>query len=206
MTTDHVGAILYPDQSVFRIIGRFSLPLFSYLLILGVKSTRNIRKYFARLFIFAIISQVPYVIVRGYEPLEKLNIFFTHSISVLFVQNPLLMLIPIFASLIIPFEFGLYGFAMIAFMNILKDDVKFGIVFWVLLEILTHSVSTLPIWKHQIFSLLALPLILLHKNGVLRIEREVKGETVYPAWRKYFFYIYYPLHLILLYLIKNFFF
>ena len=206
MTIDHIGVILYPDQSAFRIIGRLALPLFSYLLIFGVENTRNIKKYFTRLFSFAIISQIPYVIVHGYKPLERLNIFFTHSISVLFVQNPLFLLIPIFASLVIPFEFSLYGFALMAFMNILKDNAKFGVTFWVLLEVLTHVLSTLLIWKYQIFSLLALPLILLHKNGVLRIERNVEGETIYPAWRKYFFYIYYPLHLILLYLIKNYFF
>ncbi|MDH5691126.1 MAG: conjugal transfer protein TraX, partial [Candidatus Bathyarchaeota archaeon] len=46
MTVDHVGAILYPEFTVLRFIGRLSFPLFAYLLILGMENTRNIRNYF----------------------------------------------------------------------------------------------------------------------------------------------------------------
>ena len=60
MTIDHMGAILLPEFEVLRIIGRLSFPLFAYLLVLGHKSTGNVRAYFARLFLFAFISQIPF--------------------------------------------------------------------------------------------------------------------------------------------------
>ncbi|MFH0897541.1 MAG: TraX family protein [Candidatus Bathyarchaeota archaeon] len=41
MTIDHLGAIIYPDYLLLRVIGRLAFPIFSYLLVLGVGSTRS---------------------------------------------------------------------------------------------------------------------------------------------------------------------
>ena len=40
------------------------------------------------------------------------------------------------------------------------------------------------------------------EKGFLKTNRLSNNDYVYPTWRKYFFYIYYPLHLISLYIIK----
>jgi hypothetical protein len=37
MTIDHIGVVLYPEFTVLRMIGRLALPLFSYLIVLGIK-------------------------------------------------------------------------------------------------------------------------------------------------------------------------
>ena len=198
MTIDHVGAILYPEYEVLRIIGRLSFPLFAYLIALGVESTRNIKHYFVRLFIFALISQIPFSLALGTEPWESLNIFFTLSFGVLFLyyfkRGSLLCLIPVFASFL-NFDYNVYGIALIGCMYILEGNVEVGIVSIGLLNLFF-----LPVWPTQMFSVLALPLILLHKNGLLKISKETKGTTA--AIRKYLYYSYYPLHLALLYLIK----
>lgn len=197
MTIDHVGAIIYPELIILRIIGRLAFPIFCYLLVLGAESTRNIRNYFIRLFIFALISQVPFYLALGYGPFELLNIFFTLSFGVLFLLNPLLVFIPVSVSLFLNFDYGLYGIVLIACMLLLKVNTKYGIVSLILL-----NVSSLLISDIQIFSLFALPIILLHKRGYLKIERETNENALYPRWTKYFYYIYYPLHLTILYLIK----
>jgi len=85
MTIDHVGVALYPEHIVLRYIGRLSFPLIAYLLILGLESTRNVKNYFTRLLLFALISQVPFYLARGVLPWEQLNIFFTLSLGVLFI-------------------------------------------------------------------------------------------------------------------------
>jgi len=197
MTIDHIGAILYPEYTFLRHIGRLAFPLFSYLLVLGMESTRNLKNYFARLFVFAIISQVLYYLALGLGPFDSLNVLFTLSSGVLFIQfykkNPLLTLIPLLASVLLPFDYSVYGIATIGCLYILKSDTQTGIVSLVLINLLF-----LPMWPPQIFSLLALPIILLHNNGSLKIIKEVDGKTPYPPWRKYF-YIYYPLHLTILY-------
>jgi len=202
MTIDHVGAILYPEHTVLRVIGRFSFPLFCYLIVLGMESTRSVRNYFARLLLFAPISQVPYYLALGYEPFDLLNIFFTLASGVLFIhflkKNPLLALLPASASFFLNFDYGLYGIALMGCMYLLKQDTKLGIVSVILLNLLF-----LQIWDIQMLSLFALPIILLHKSGYLKVGKEADRKTEYPAWRKYLFYIYYPLHLTVLYLIKS---
>jgi len=205
MTVDHVGAILYPEFTVLRFIGRLSFPLFAYLLILGIENTRNIRNYFTRLFIFALISQVPFFLALDYGPFDSLNIFFTLSSGLLFIyffkKSSVFVLVPVFASLVLPFDYGIYGIAVISCVFILKENTKFGVVSLVLL----NTLFLVP-WSIQFLSISAIPLILLHKNGSLNIKKETTEEVTIPLWRKYFFYIYYPLHLALLYIIKLYYF
>jgi len=205
MTVDHVGVILYPEFTVLRFIGRFSFPLFAYLLILGMENTRNIRYYFTRLFIFALISQVPFFLALGYGPFDSLNIFFTLSSGLLFVyffkKSSVFVLVPVFASLVLPFDYGIYGIVVIGCMYILKENTKFGVVSLVLL----NTLFLVP-WSIQFLSISAIPLILLHKNGSLNITKETTEQFTIPLWRKYFFYVYYPLHLTLLYLIHLYYF
>ena len=205
MTVDHVGAMLYPEFTVLRFIGRFSFPLFAYLLILGMENTRNIRNYFTRLFIFALISQVPFFLAIDYGPFDSLNIFFTLSSGLLFIyffkKSSVFVLVPVFASLVLPFDYGIYGIAMIGCMYILKENTKFGVVSLVLL----NTLFLVP-WNIQFLSISAIPFIVLHKNGSLNITKETTEEFTIPLWRKYFFYVYYPLHLALLYLIKLYYF
>jgi len=201
MTVDHVGAMLYPEFTVLRFIGRLSFPLFAYLLILGMENTRNVRNYFIRLFIFALISQVPFFLALGFEPFGYLNIFFTLSFGLLFIyffkKSSVFVFVPVFASLVLPFDYGIYGIAMIGCMYILKENTKFGVVSLVLL----NTLFLVP-WSIQFLSISAIPLIVLHKNGSLNITKETTEEVTIPLWRKYFFYVYYPLHLALLYVIK----
>jgi hypothetical protein len=205
MAVDHVGAVLYPELTFLRVIGRLAFPLFAYLLILGIESTRNIRNYFIRLFVFAFISQVPFFLALEFEPFGYFNIFFTLSSGLTFVyffkKTSLIAIVPVLISFALPFDYGIYGIAIIGCMQILKEDTKFGVAALVLL----NTLFLIP-WNIQFLSLSALPLIFLHKTGYLKIERETNEKTSYPLWRKYFFYIFYPLHLALLYIIKTYYF
>jgi hypothetical protein len=205
MTVDHVGVMLYPEFEVLRFIGRLSFPLFAYLLMLGMETTRNIRNYFIRLFVFALISQVPFFLAIGYGPFDSLNIFFTLSAGLLFIyffkKTSVFAIVPLLASLVLPFDYGVYGIAVIGCMYILKENTKFGVFSLVLL----NALFLVP-WNTQFFSIAAIPFIVLHKNGSLTTTKETYEEYTIPAWRKYFFYIYYPLHLTLLYIIKLYYF
>jgi hypothetical protein len=205
MAIDHIGAVLYPDLTVLRMIGRLAFPLFAYLLILGMGSTRNVRNYFIRLFSFSFISQVPFILALGYEPLEYFNIFFTLSSGLVFIyffkKTSPYAFVPVVVSFVLRFDYGIYGIAMIGCMQMLKDNTKFGVAALVLL----NALFLVP-WNIQFLSLSALPLVLLHKTGYLKIEREINEKISYPRWRKYFFYIFYPLHLALLYIIRIYYF
>jgi hypothetical protein len=198
MTIDHIGATLYPELAILRYVGRLSFPLFCYLLVLGFESTRNVSNYFMRLFLFASISQAPFYLALGIEPFESLNIFFTLSSGLLFIyfyqNNPLLTFLPLLASVVLNFDYGIYGILLIGCMHLLGKNLELGVVSSVLLNLLF-----LLVWPTQALSLFALPIILLHKIGPLKMVRKFDEKTTYPSWKKYFFYIYYPLHLAILY-------
>jgi len=200
MTIDHVGVVLYPENIVLRYIGRLSFPLIAYLLILGLESTRNVKNYFTRLLLFALISQVPFYLARGVLPWEQLNIFFTLSLGVLFIylfeRNNYLFFLPLVASAVLPLDFDGYGVATIGCFYALRKNKRIGIILFILLNLFIFF--DLP---YQSLALLALPLILLHNDGRFPFNK-ISAKTDYSLWRKYFFYVYYPFHLLVLYFLK----
>jgi hypothetical protein len=205
MTVDHVGAVLFTDLEVLRFVGRFSFPLFAYSLVLGFESTTNVRNYFIRLFTFALISQVPFFLALDNEPLELLNIFFILSCGLVFLhffrKNSVFTIVPIFVTLLLPFDYGVYGIAVIGCMYMLRVNTKLGVAGLVIMNLLF-------LWpfNNQFFSIAAIPLVVLHKRGSLNLTGGLPKKLTIPLWRKYFFYVYYPVHLVLLYVINLYFF
>jgi hypothetical protein len=205
MTIDHIGAILFPGIVILRIVGRLAFPIFGYLLILGVESTRNVKKYFARLLVFAFISQIPYFFAFGLTPLDQLNIFFSLFFGGLFVylvfRGSLLAVLPVLAAFFLNTEGNLYGIVFIFSLALLRKSTLLGVLAAFLLNL-----QFMFEWSIQAFSILSLIVIVLHKKGFFKIEKEVREKAFYFSWMKYGFYIYYPLHLMILYLIKVIFF
>lgn len=61
MLIDHIG--LFFDIFIFRLIGRVAFPLYAFLLVNGFRHTKNRLRYACRLAIFAVISQIPYMML-----------------------------------------------------------------------------------------------------------------------------------------------
>lgn len=92
MVIDHIGAVLYPYYSSFRLIGRISFVLFAFLLVQGFIHTSNRKKYISNLFIFALISEIPFDFAFSYKffSTSHQNIFFTLALGLLmllFIQK-----------------------------------------------------------------------------------------------------------------------
>jgi hypothetical protein len=205
MTIDHISTILYPDLLFLHIIGRLSFPLFAYLIMLGIESTKKPRKYMVTLLSFALISQIPYFLAFEIQPFERLNILFTLFLSALtiyfFNKRSLLTFVPILLSILFMTEGTFYVVLTVACMKILKSNPKLGF-----LALFALNLQFLLIPDTQILSLFAVPLILLHVKNWLKKEILIPENSFYYSLRKYAFYAYYPLHLALLYSIKLFFF
>ena len=79
MLIDHIGAVLLPELTLLRVIGRVSFPIFVFLLAEGFCHTKNAHKFLLRLGAFALISQPFFDLALG-RPIDffaRTNIFYT---------------------------------------------------------------------------------------------------------------------------------
>ncbi|MCK8060361.1 MULTISPECIES: TraX family protein [unclassified Fusibacter] len=209
MLLDHIGAVLFPEVMLFRIVGRIAFPIFCFLIIEGYYHTGDLKKYMVRLGVFALIAEVPFdlafegrILELGYQ-----NIFFTLTLGLVGIYlydkkakskagGMLIMIIMMVLASMLRTDYGAYGIAFIFIMFMTRNDFKkmfqiLGVIS--LLMVLLPLVMTFKfnLWQYlQAFQLLALGFIYFY-NGK-------KGMNL-----KYAFYTFYPAHLLLLYLIKG---
>lgn len=216
MLVDHTGAILIKDPNLYmlcRTIGRLSFPIFAWLIANGYYHTKNKRGYLIRLIIAGIISEpfFDYGLYGTWFHIQNNNIFFTLAtgLGAIYVFDYfkekskatgfiLVILLGIIAQGL-NFDYGLYGVLLIFvsyyyFHNYGK--LAFGFVainlYFTLSNSLQYYLQTGSVGLNyiQALSLLALPIIGAYNGD--------KGKSM-----KYFFYVFYPLHLVILRLIAG---
>lgn len=206
MIIDHVGLIFFPHLVFMRDIGRLSFPLFAFLLSEGYYYTSNKMKYLSRLGIFAIVSEIPYDLLfykssyytRSQNVLFTLFIAFIAMLCVdyLMQRGTIGIIMSIVAAGIFCMiaelthgDYGWYGVIIVLLFHLLRNKKVMSCVSFAG----ANTVYTLSrVFSIQHFAVFSLFPILLY-NGK-------KGK--YSL--KYFFYVFYPLHLTILYLIKTF--
>ena len=85
MFCDHFGDAVLGRFSILNIIGRIAFPLFCFQIVVGYKHTKNVKNYLIRLFVFGIISQIPFSLFT-YSYLGRfdlLNVYFTLALGLL---------------------------------------------------------------------------------------------------------------------------
>lgn len=80
MLIDHIGAELFPEIIVLRIIGRLAFPVFSFFIYEGFKYTHSKKRYFSRIFLLGILCVAVYYLYSGriYG-----NVLITFSVSII---------------------------------------------------------------------------------------------------------------------------
>ena len=206
MTIDHIGGAFFPQYPAFRWIGRIAFPLFCYCLTVGMMYTGDIKKYLFRLGAFAVISQPFWILAFNSDDITgnifNLNIFFTLIVSLLgawgFKERKWwLFILALILLNVINFDYAMTGLILILIFYLCRNKPWLGAAVYTLtyLPALNGNMAdplALKIGGHaigfEIFALLALPFIYIQTNSGLKI----------PKW---FFYIYYPVHLFAIYLI-----
>lgn len=199
MTIDHIGVILFPRVTILRILGRLALPIFAFMIAEGCKYTRNRKKYFGMVFGLGAVCQVVYYLFDGSL---YFSILITFSLSILMIyalqhwkeKKTVLSGLVFLASVtvvyllnqVLTIDYGFWGCMLPVFAALPhrteydRNPVSITLLGLGLLP-LAHSVGGI-----QIFSLLALPLLYCYSGK--------RGK----ANLKYFFYIFYPVHLVVL--------
>ena len=211
MTIDHIGMMLFPAQKIFRLIGRLAFPIFAYTFAEGCKYTKNRKRHFLVLFAVAVLCQAIYS--YALKTLH-MNILITFSLSVATINAfdfakkkdnlisyiiPMAVLVCVFSIChILPqffsrasgfgIDYGFIGVMLPVLVYFGKDkQEKLFLLAFGLLILGSYSASI-----RQLFAICAVPILALY-NG----ER--------GKWKmKYFFYAYYPLHLLVIFLIGMF--
>lgn len=196
MLIDHTGAVLFPQYLELRMVGRLAFPIYCFLLVEGAMHTTDIRKYERRLFLFALISEVPFDLAfYGGTSWVHQNVFFTLFFGVLAIdlaqriKNKLSVIIIFFliiiAAELLHTDYSGAGIVFILCYYLLYEKKILKQLMFVLENYFLYQVGV------QLYaSFAALPMLLY--NGK-------KGPSM-----KYLFYVFYPGHLLILYLIVRF--
>lgn len=216
MTFDHVAMEFIPYSSVvgqlFRVIGRLTIAIMCYMVTEGFFHTRDLKKYMIRMFIFALISHVPYVFLHtGKISFLMDGAFGTSVMWPLFLglvslwvwnhQNIhkafkiiILILLCLLAN---EGDWGplaviwIWGFGLFH-KNTKKQMIFFGAIAFAmaLSAALMWEFTTEYPWYREVFQfglLCAIPILMKYN------EERGKSKNI-----KWLFYIYYPLHMIIL--------
>lgn len=211
MLIDHLAAFLWFDRPEFqtvlftlhghsiswllllRMVGRLAFPLFAFLLVEGFLHTRNRRRYGWSLFILALISEIPWNLVRSGTLLyPRQNVIFTLLLGYLglcaleyFRDNRRYQALSVLGLFVVAFfaraDYGYVGYAFILLLYSLRNH-----------EAVRAVVGCAALPSTVIAGMAFVPITLYNgKRGF------IKGPVL-----KYLFYAFYPLHLLVIWLLR----
>lgn len=191
MLIDHIGAVFFPQSIGFRAIGRLSFPLFAFGIAQGVACTRDFRKYLLRILIAAAVSQPIYYMLFGLTQLNPLFMLAWGALALYFWQQEKkgLAVVLLFGSVFVDMSYSWYGVWTIFLFGFYAAQES--ICFYGQVAINAIYGVTTGAWL-QILSLFSFGFL----DGKWCIEALSKKLP------RYFFYVFYPLHLFVLWGIK----
>lgn len=89
MVLDHAWATIVPGNTWMNFVGRLAYPIFAFMIVEGYYHTSDFKKYLKRLFIFALISEIPFNIMNSatiFDPFHQ-NVLWTFIISLLCIRK-----------------------------------------------------------------------------------------------------------------------
>lgn len=220
-TQEQISAIpidylnLYSTYTVMRLVGRIAFPLFAFLIFEGFMHTSDYKRYLIRVGICALVAEIPFnLIVTNAAPIYGLtdvttsvfypqyqNTVFTLLLALLMLYgmkhfetdelNPkaalkqwlgqlLCVVVACIASVVLRTDYSYIGILYIAMLFFFRTNKTLQILFGCIVFLSTN-----------IASLLAFVPIAMYNGHIIRSKKF-----------KYFFYIFYPAHLLVLYLIS----
>ena len=212
MTIDHAADLIFPGfpshpvALVLHTVGRLTAPIMWFFVCEGFHYTRNLPNYLLRMGLFAVVSHFAYCFAFGIGYLPFSDGIFNQT-SVMWPlfwavvalwglnraqlkdwqQWGFLILINLITF---PADWSSIAVMAIVFMYSHRGDLKkqtLAMMFWVCVYAVVSYFCV-----NRIYGLLQLGVILVYP-----VLRQYNGEKGKASWMKWFFYLYYPAHLIL---------
>ena len=223
MLSDHIWATALSFGDWMTYIGRMAFPIFAFQIAEGFVHTSNFKKYALRLLGFAVITEIPFNLFyssRWFNPYHQ-NVLFTLLLGLLAIKvidglkkdrslknialSVLLLGLILLASVVGFVDYNHYG-VLTVIMFYLMRDFPFAwlgqLIGMILINIVIFEGLVFPVEifgktfevPSQGFAVFALIPIWLYGN------RKGKSSKIL----QYGFYAFYPLHMLVLFLIKHF--
>lgn len=223
MVIDHIGfRLMYSNSTCnieiyrrigefFRILGRISFPIFAFLVVEGFRHTSNTKKYAIRLLVAAIISEIPFDLMcflnintfngkYAWFVLDNQNVMITFLLAIIMLSvieeyklrktsyyayyEYVIVIVTCIVAYIVRCDYIYYGILLMWVYYKFADDVKICVILMVIV---------FPLVGTPTAALSIIPIYLLY-NGK-RTNKLIDRKTALV--HKYFFYAFYPVHMLL---------
>lgn len=203
-----------------NLISNFALicpPVMFFSVADGYKYTRDRKKYALRLLIFACISQIPdWLVMQPVYGWWTSNVIFTLFFGLLSIvawesdkkkwQKILLIVLCHAATVLIMSDWLIFGVLFILFIHIFRERPKarwisYTVIaaIWQIIAIISSGITDVKVWTD---SLLRFAVVMLAYFCVTVLCSGKKGK--HPVFSKWFFYIFYPLHYLIIFAVFKF--
>ena len=212
MLCDHMWATIL-DYEWLTCIGRIAFPIFAFLITEGYIHTSNINKYIKRMVIFAIITEIPFNLMVSASPIYPFhqNVLWTFVISLLTLKylnfdntknifkSILIIILAIIIATIAMCDYFGAGVMMVVGFYIFRKSKLLQLLMMIYVNMILIQGYSYPIdiagytyyFPQQGFAILSLIFIWLY-NG---------KQGYHAKWFKIFCYAFYPLHMLILYIL-----
>ena len=220
MVIDHAAILFFPRITALRIIGRLALPIFAFMISEGARYTKNKLRYFSLMFILAFICQTVYFFFDNGSTYMCILVTFSVAIPFIYVMQFVKAgILSPKSSNIVRIIYAATGvlaiFAVKAVNSFLTIDYGFwGCVLPAFASITDFNGMEIPKWLKDL-NLDTLPVrVLFFSLGLILLAEDSQGVQIYSLFTvpllflysekrgryklKYFFYLFYPLHLVAL--------
>lgn len=221
MFIDHFGDAYFKHVTFMNLIGRIAFPIFAFQISEGYIHTKNLKRYFLRLFLFSIISQIPFMLFGStYTVGLTLNIFFTLFVGLLAIfvydkvchskftisknmriDNLFKQFTGIFAFItlgilaqVCNFDYGFFGIFIIFLFYVFKENKLAMVISFITACILKYGIQIILHGFNIWYVFLCIFTIL--PIIFICLYNGKQGKKV-----KYLLYLFYPVHLLILYFI-----
>lgn len=209
MFIDHIGYAIFGEFSFFNYIGRIAFPIFAFQISEGYTHTKDLKNYFLRLLIFAVVSQIPYILFGGIisSDFTSLNIFFTLFLgltSIYIYDKSKHKIVGVLLAILIGLlsesahcDYGFYGVAIIFLFYIFKNNIIKSSAAFIIATTINYLITMIKYGFYDVYLYLLICTII--PIIFISLYNGKKGKNT-----KYFLYLFYPIHLLLIYGLDSF--